>query len=73
MKLTAQTKVKEVLETYPWLQDELVKLYPKLDILSEPIASDLIQNADIQTVSDKTGVEVDEIIRRIDILVDQKG
>lgn len=73
MKITEKTKVKEVLEAYPWIQDELTKMYPKLEVLKAPIASILIENADIKKVSEKTGVEVEEIIRRIEILIERKG
>lgn len=73
MKVTAQTKVKEILDAYPWMKDELIKSYPKLKLLNTPLANTLIQNVDIQKVSDKTNVEVDEIIIKIENLIESKN
>lgn len=69
MEINKNTKVKDLLKRYPFLKDELIQRYPKFKILNSRIGMKLIENADLEKVSEKGNVEVERIIRKINELI----
>ncbi len=69
MKLTKDTKLKELLAAYPWLIDEAVKIDGRFRALRSPLAKALIARADIAEASRRTGVDADTIIEKIEELI----
>ena len=37
MKITEATRLKDLLEEYPWLKDEIVKVNEKFEMLNSPL------------------------------------
>ncbi len=62
MKLTKETKLKDILAAYPWLIDEAVKLDGRFKALRSPLGRLLIARADIAEASRRTGIGAQEII-----------
>ncbi|MBR5381447.1 MAG: DUF1858 domain-containing protein [Oscillospiraceae bacterium] len=69
MKLTQETKLKDLLAAYPWLIDEAVKLDGRFRALRSPLARRLIAKADIAEASRRTGVDTETIIAAIEDMV----
>ena len=62
MTISRNTKLKELLEAYPWLLDEAIKLDPRAKILNNPIGKAFIRKATIEDLSKQTGKSVNEIL-----------
>lgn len=69
MKITGETKLKDILKEYPWLLDEAVKIDDRFKILQNPIGKMFIQNATISGLSEKSGLSTDELISKIEELI----
>lgn len=41
MKITEATRLKDLLEEYPWLKDEIVKVNEKFEMLNSPLGPSL--------------------------------
>ena len=73
MKFTAQTKVNDILQQFPWLSEELPKYDERLAIINNPLARVFIGSATLQTAADKAGMNVNEIIRMLEQLIKDHG
>ena len=62
MTINRETKLKELMEAFPWLLDEAVNLDPKFKILNNPVGKAFIKNATIADLSRKSGLTVNEIL-----------
>ncbi len=69
MKLTAETKLKDILASYPWIIDEAEKIDRRFRALRSPLGRLLINKADIAEASRRTGVDTDTIIENIEALI----
>ena len=69
MNLTANTKLKDLLDTYPWLIDEAVKLDGKFRVLRSPLARGLIAKADLSEVGRRTGTDAETVIGKIEEMI----
>ena len=69
MKLTKETKLKDILAAYPWLIDEAVKLDGRFKALRSPLGRLLIARADIAEASRRTGIGAQEIIDNIEAMI----
>ncbi|MBQ1332944.1 MAG: hypothetical protein IIY36_08420 [Lachnospiraceae bacterium] len=73
MKFTAQTKVNDILQQFPWLSDELPKVDSRFEIINNPLARAFLRSATLQTVADKAGMDSAEIIRMLEQLIKDHG
>ena len=73
MKFTAQTKVNDILQEFPWLSDELPKVDSRFEIINNPLARVFLGSATLQTVADKAEMNVSEIIRLLEQLIKDHG
>ena len=69
MRLTNDTKLKDVLDAYPWLIDEAVKIDSRFRALRSPLGRALIARADVAEAARKVGVSPEEVIRQIEGLI----
>jgi len=62
MEIAPETKLMDLLKEYPFLKEELPKKNNKFNMLKTPMAKVLMRNADINKMSKRSGMSVDEII-----------
>lgn len=65
MKITKDTKLKDLISTYPWLKDEMVKVNDKFKMLNTPVGKMMLGNVTIADISMKSGMDVDSIVSKI--------
>lgn len=66
---TGETKVKDLLERFPLLKKDLSKVSPSFKMLNSPLARIIIPKANIQMMSERSGIPLDELINKIKELV----
>ena len=71
MEITKDTKVKDIISAYPWLIDEAIKISDKLKILKTPVGKMMMAKATIEDASKKSGIEVDEIVKKIKEMIEE--
>ena len=62
MTINKDTKLKELMEAFPWLLEDAVKLDPKFKVLNNPLGKAFIKNATIEELSRRSGLTVKEIL-----------
>ena len=62
MTINKDTQLKELMNAFPWLMDEAVKLDPKFKVLNNPVGKAFIKNATITDLSKRSGLSVKEIL-----------
>ena len=61
MELTSKTKLKDLLNEYPWLKEEIIKVNDKFKLLNTP----MLGKADIAMMSEKADMDVDILIAKL--------
>jgi len=56
MTISKNTKLSELMNAFPWLMDEAVKLDPKFKVLNNPIGKAFIKNSTIEDLAGKAGL-----------------
>ena len=69
MELTSKTKLKDLLEEYPWLKDEIIKVNNKFKLLHTPLAKVMLGKADLSMMSEKADMDVDVLIEKLKELI----
>lgn len=69
MELTSKTKLKDLLEEYPWLKDEIIKVNDKFKLLHTPLAKVMLGKADLSMMSEKADMDVDVFIEKLKELI----
>ncbi len=69
MEITRDTKLKDLISTYPWLKDEMARINDKFKMLNTPVGKVMLGKATIADMSRKSGMEPDIIISKISELV----
>lgn len=67
--LSAETRLKDLLKTYPWLKAELVKLRPEFKMLNSPLGKLIVARATLKDVSERSGMSVDELLKSLQKLI----
>ena len=67
MKITEATRLKDLLEEYPWLKDEIVKVNEKFEMLNSPLGK---IKADVHEMSKRSGMDLDLLISKLTDLID---
>lgn len=70
MQLTEKTRLKDILNEYPWLIDEAVQIDEQFKKLCSPLGKLLIAKADIAEASRRTGVDAGTIIEKIEEMIE---
>lgn len=69
MEITKDTKLKDLIITYPWLKDEMAKVNDKFKMLNTPVGKVMLGKATITEMSKKSGMDADILISRISDLI----
>lgn len=69
MEITKDTKLKDLISTYPWLKDEVAKVNDKFKMLNTPVGKVVLGKATITEMSKKSGMDADVLISRISDLI----
>ncbi|WP_454959861.1 hypothetical protein [Filifactor alocis] len=69
MELTSKTKLKDLLEEYPWLKDEIIKVNDKFKLLHTPLANVMLGKADLSMMGEKADMDVDVLIEKLKELI----
>ena len=69
MEITKDTKLKDLISTYPWLKDEMAKVNDKFKMLNTPVGKVMLGKATITEMSKKSGMDADILISRISDLI----
>ena len=69
MEITKDTKLKDLIITYPWLKDEMAKVNDKFKLLNTPVGKVMLGKATITEMSKKSGMDADVLISRISDLI----
>ena len=69
MNITKDTKLKDLISTYPWLKNEMAKVNDKFKMLHTPIGKVMLGKATITEMSKKSGMDADVFISRISDLI----
>ena len=70
MEINKNTKLADILEKYPWLPDELIKLDGRFKIIKTPIGKMMIKNATIEDAVKKTGLQEDVLIAELNKIIE---
>lgn len=69
MEITKDTKLKDLIITYPWFKDEMAKVNDKFKLLNTPVGKVMLGKATITEMSKKSGMDADVLISRISDLI----
>ena len=69
MYITRATKLKDLLLEYPWLKDEISKVNDKFKMLGTPMGKIMLGKADIAEMSKKSGMDEEQIISKLNELI----
>ncbi len=69
MEINKDTMLKDLLNEYPWLKDELIKISDKFKMLNSPLGKIMINKVNIQDISRRSGIDVDTIIAKANELI----
>lgn len=64
-ELNKDTKIKDIFEKYPYLKEELIKIYPDMKILNTPLARVMLPKATISSMVERLNISLDTAISSI--------
>ena len=67
--ITSQTRLKDLLKQYPILKSRLPELDPKFKMLNTPLGKIMMGKANVQTMSERSGIPLDKLIEGIKKLI----
>ena len=70
MVITKETRLKDILSDYTWMKDEIIKINDKFKLLNTPVGKVMIGKATVADMSMRSGMEADELIKRISGLIE---
>ena len=69
MELNANTRLKDILDTYPWLPDALIQIDGRFKIINNPIGKMLIRTASVGDACKKAGYSADAALEELKKLI----
>ena len=69
MEITKDTKLKDLIITYPWLKNEMAKFNDKFKLLNTPLGKVMLGKATITEMGKESGMDADALISRISDLI----
>lgn len=67
--INEKTKLKDIFVKYPALKDRMIEINPKFKLLKTPLARVMLPKATIRMMSERSGMQIDELIQKIKELV----
>lgn len=71
MIIDGNTKLKDILAAYPYLEEEAIKIDDRFKIIHSPIGKMLLKKATVQDLSDKAGLDVQVIVDQIRTIIEE--
>ena len=71
MEFARDTKVSQILNTYPWLVDELIKFNAQFKKLKSPIVRAMISNATLDDACNYIKVDFDTLAGKLNEIIAQ--
>ena len=65
------TRLKDLLAAHPWLKDELPSVNPAFKVLKSPLARIMIPRATVAMMSERSGMDLQDLIAAISRLIEQ--
>ena len=69
-KITENTKVKELLEDYPWLLDEAIKLDERFKMVNSPMGRMLLKKATLIDLAKLGNLNVEDVVKEIEKMIE---
>lgn len=69
MEINKDTMLKDLLNEYPWLKDELIKISDKFKLLNSPLGKIMLNKVNIEDISKRSGIDIDTIIAKANELI----
>ena len=69
MDITKETKLKELLENHPQLKEKLTEINPKFKMMNTPMGKVMLGKATIADMSEKSGMDVNELIQKLAVII----
>ncbi len=69
MKITENTKLSEILNTYPDIKNELTTISDRFKMINSPIGKIMIQKATVKEMAGKAALTTEEIIAGLESLI----
>ena len=67
--ITPQTRLKDLIKQYPELKNRLPEINPKFKMLNTPLGKIMMGKADVQTMSERSGMQLSELIEKLNALI----
>ena len=72
MNLGTDTKIKDILDAYPFIKEKLAQLDPSFKVLSLPMGDAVLGNLTIAQACSKVGLKPEDILAKIQGLIANK-
>ena len=69
MELNVNTRLKDILDAYPWLPDALIQIDGRFKIINNPIGKMLIRTATVGDACKKAGYSADAALEELKKLI----
>ncbi|MDY6073213.1 MAG: DUF1858 domain-containing protein [Eubacteriales bacterium] len=69
MEINKDTMLKDLLNEYPWLKDELINISDKFKLLNTPLGKIMLNKVNIEDISKRSGIDIDTIIAKANELI----
>lgn len=69
MEINKDTMLKDLLNEYPWLKDELTKISDKFKLINSPLGKIMLNKVNIEDISKRSGIDIDTIIAKAKELI----
>lgn len=69
MEINKDTMLKDLLNEYPWLKDELINISDKFKMLNSPLGKIMLNKVNIEEISKRSGIDIDTIIAKAKELI----
>lgn len=72
MKITKETKIKDLFEAYPFVKEEILEMKPDLKALDNKIGMAMVGNFDLEGISKRVDVDVDKLIKKLEVMIEEE-
>lgn len=72
MKITANTKLSEILTKYPGVKGELTKISERFKLINSPIGKVMVKKATVKEMSGKAGMAIEDLVTALEELVKEQ-
>ena len=68
-EINENTRLKDILDAYPWLPEALIQIDGRFRIINNPIGKMLIRTACVKDAAQKAGYPVDRVLEELKKLI----